>query len=175
MDNLARGNRLYQLEQEIHDELNRVRKSFWLLGEKFAYLKSTSDWKLSHPHVDYYQYVEGEFGLKRSSIDEFIGIYTYLSPYLAKHPEYLYIDQTKLQRMLPLAKKAEPKQVEELLHKAHTSISVRDFEQQLATLKGKPSQEDCEHKLVRSIDRCEICHKVLSSQLWGDDLGGEDD
>src|SRR5574343_837893 len=104
------------------------------------------------------------FRLKRSRMYQHMSVAKVFGPLLTmaaeKFSAILECDHTKLTNLAPLVKDEEESKIEEMIHAAK-SLGGRDFEDLLRTMKGKPSQVDCDHAETEELIKCKACGKVI--------------
>jgi len=149
----------FNIDKSVDEMKDLESKIYFKLGEAFCKLESLG-WQRQGDHILSYKEYATEKGLKQSFVYGSMRVNKIFGEFRKdKIPPY-----RRLFQALPLAK--DKRSAKEWFDKALYMIP-NDFYDELRIAKGKPSQDDCEHKLIETkiIKRCKVCKKVLGYEI----------
>lgn len=158
---LVKATRLNELTKEINECIREGARRFLLIGKLLSQVKNDGLWQHSDA-TTFLEWCEREVKLKRAQSYNAMDCFERFQNYISTDSALDCIEQTRLCRLLPFARKVEDDEdkITEMLHMAAT-VDTKGFENNLREMQNKRADDSCEcpEEFQDEYTKCQLCNK----------------
>lgn len=140
-------------------------ESYLIVGFLLVEARDKEDWKKDEIAHNFFEWVEKEETIPRTSAQRFISVWERVNPFLEKHLDLiLEINPSNLADVAPLLEGLPEDEALTLLHAAKENTN-RDLKNTIKERKGLPTTDTCDHINVQVFTKCERCKELKPTEF----------